>query len=151
MLRSRMYRLIAVVVLLPLGSCGLPTQAVSDLARARQRWEAGRPAAYDYTLRISCFCGGEITQPVVIVVRDNTVESRKYADTGEIVSEQWNSSFPSIDGLFDLVTSANARNAASLVAAYDASLGYPMSISIDYVANVADDEIAYTVTSFHAR
>src|SRR5512140_140803 len=131
MLRSRMYHVFALVVLLPLGACSSPTQAVSDLARARQRWELARPAAYDFTLRISCFCGGEITRAVVIAVRDDSVESRSYADTGEAVSAQWNASFPTIDGLFDLVAAANARHPASLVAAYDTSLGYPTSIYID--------------------
>jgi hypothetical protein len=38
--------------------------------------------------------------------------------------------FPTIEGLFDVMASANARNAAGLDASYDGSLGYPTSISV---------------------
>jgi len=66
--------------------------------------------------------------------------------------QRWQSARPpTVDGLFDVIASANARNAAVLDASYDASLGYPTSISIDYTRNVADDEITYSVSAFHAR
>ena len=148
---SRLHCTIAIAALAVQGGCSAPTQAISDLTIARQRWEAARPSAYDYTLGISCFCGGEITRPVVIVVSGNSVESRKYADTGETVGAPFSVSFPSIDGLFDVLVQATGRKPAVLDATYHPSLGYPTRVSIDFVANAADDEMQYTITNFHAR
>jgi hypothetical protein len=148
---SRLHRTIAIAALAVQGSCSATTQAISDLTLARQRWEAARPSAYDYTLGLSCFCPTEITGPVVIVVSGNTVESRKYADTGETVAANFNTSFPSIDGLFDALVQANARKPAVLDATYHPSLGYPTHVAIDFAINAADDEMWYTITNFHAR
>jgi Family of unknown function (DUF6174) len=151
MARSRLHRTIAIAALAVLGSCSSTTEAISNLTTARQRWEAARPAAYDYTLGISCFCGGEITRPVIVVVNGDIVASRNYADTGETVGAPFSASFPSIDGLFDALVQANSRKPAVLDATYHPSLGYPTHVSIDFAANTADDEMQYTITNFHAR
>jgi Family of unknown function (DUF6174) len=148
---SRLHRTIAIAALATLGSCSSSTQATSELTVARQRWEAGRPSAYDYTLGLSCFCPTEITRSVVIVVNGNTVESRKYADTGETVAANYNASFPSLDGLFDVLVQSSARKPAVFDATYHPSLGYPTRVAIDFAFNTADDEMWYTITNFHAR
>ncbi|MEP6729142.1 MAG: DUF6174 domain-containing protein [bacterium] len=147
----RIHRSIVVAALLAQASCSSTTQAISDLTVARQRWQAGRPVAYDYTLNISCFCGTEITRAVIIVVRNNTVESRTYADNGQAVAATFNSSFPTMDGFFDVLVSATARNPYRMDAAYDPVLGYPTHANIDFERDTADEEMFYQISSFHVR
>lgn len=123
----------------------------SQDAVARARWAANRPASYQYTMTIGCFCITEVTRHVVVAVNGNAVVSRTYVDNGAPVPEQYSASFPSIDGLFDIVAAARAAHAARVDASYDATLGFPVSVCIDREAMAADDEISYGVSGFLAR
>lgn len=149
----RLHRILVLLAAMTLGSCSAPTDTgtITDNALARQRWASERPAAYDYTLSVSCFCIQDVTRPVVIVVNGTSVVSRTYADTGAPVPAQWATTFPSIDGLFEKIASATAAHAATLDVTYDATRGFPTHIAIDYVAQIADDEIVYTIRDFHSR
>ncbi len=165
MATSTSARILALIVLIVLASCSAPTSlnekcpagAVcepalpADVATARATWTANRPASYDYTLALSCFCGHEVRRPVLIAVTGTTVMSRTYADDGSPYPAQFAASFPSIDGLFDLLVDAKARNAARADVTYNPTLGYPVQISLDYRTQVADDELFYTVSAFRAR
>ena len=144
-------RTIALAILLLQASCSAITGAESDFARARLLWRSERPSAYDYTLRLSCFCGGEVTRAVVIVVRGDVVESRTYADDGALVPAQFNGTFPTIDGMFDKIQDAIDRNSARVDVSYDPARGYPVSIALDGSTQIADDESSYTITNFHSR
>jgi hypothetical protein len=128
----------------------IPT-STAELGAARARWAASRPQKYDYTLAISCFCGPDFRRPVIISVDGAAVTARRYADDGTPAAPQFASSFPTIDGLFDIILDAKARKAASLIVTYDAARGHPLKISVDYVAQVADDELFYTVSGFTPR
>ena len=123
----------------------------SDLAVARARWTANRPPSYEFTVAISCFCGSETRRPVVVAVNGTTITSRTYADDGTPVAAQWASLFTTIDGLFDMLTAARSQNAARADATFDATLGYPLTIALDYRTTVADDEAFYTVSAFRSR
>jgi len=123
----------------------------SVLARSRARWAAERPATYDYTIRVSCFCGSEITRPVVVVVQDTTVVSRTYVDNGAAVPAVYVSIFPTIDGVFDVIADAVAHKYAHVGVTYDPSLSYPTSIGLDVSTSLVDDERVLTLTNFHAR
>ncbi|MDB4891005.1 MAG: hypothetical protein JWL61_2860 [Gemmatimonadetes bacterium] len=151
MLHRRIHRVIVLAALLLQASCSAITGAESDFERARARWTSQRPAAYDYTLRLSCFCGGEVTRAVVIVVRGNLVESRTYADDGTGVPAQFTGAFPTIDGMFDTIQNAFDHHSARVAVTYDPALGYPVSIALDGAINVADDETSYTLSNFHVR
>ena len=147
MIRTRV-RAVAAAALVTLGACGDDLTGPArgaDLERARQRWSVVRPAEYAYTLRRSCFCGPEVTRPVQITVRNGTVVELRYADTGVLVDQRWAPLFPSIDGLFAIIDDAIARRAERLDLEFDATLGYPVEIDIDYSTRIADEEITYTV------
>jgi hypothetical protein len=125
--------------------------AITNVTDARARWNAARPASYEYTLAVGCFCLRDVTRPVVITVTATTVTSRRYEDDGTAVPDQLAATFPSIDGLFDKLLDARMRNAANSAANYEPTLGYPVQISLDYSATIADDEISYVVSRFRAR
>lgn len=44
-------------------------------------------------------------------------------------------------------TSSSCRN-SPVVADYDADMGYPISVSIDFIEDAIDDETAFAVSSF---
>jgi hypothetical protein len=79
------------------------------------------------------------------------VESRRYADTGLPIDPRFTPLFPAVEGLFAVVDSAVARNAAKIDAQYDALYGFPVRIAIDYVSNAIDDEITYVMSDFRLR
>ena len=139
----------AFLLLLSSACIGGPTTPSASLDEARARWAQSHPASYELTLRRSCGeCPVDLDRPVVIVVRSGVVESRRFSDTGADVSPALAASFPAVDGLFGVVSDAIERNAFALSANYDPTLGYPRYISIDYNAQVVDDETAYSVLSF---
>ena len=144
-------RLVVVLGVMAVAGCHLVTDPHRDFTSARETWGAKRPSSYEYTVRISCFCGGEVTRPVVITVTGQTVESRKYADTGVAVDARWNDSFLTIDALFAEIDQAYATGAPTVDVTFDPTLGYPTLISIDRIANAIDDEYTKTVTNFRAR
>ena len=123
----------------------------SDFDVARAKWAASRPPRYEYTLAISCFCGPDLRRPVVVTVDGNTIVSRTYADDGKPVTHQWPQLFVTVDGLFDVILDAKQRNAASLMVTYDGANGMPRQVSIDYVAQMADEEIYYAASGLKAR
>jgi hypothetical protein len=148
-------RLALTTLLLVLPACTSgdgPTVSVRlNLAMARRRWSETAPAAYQYTLRHSCFCSPEVTRPVVITVRNGQVESRRYADTGADVPADLASIFPTIDGLFEIIASAIASDAAQTTVTYDPVRGYPVTMSFLGSPSVADDESFHTTSDFLVR
>lgn len=107
----------------------------------RAAWEAAGLRDYRYEHRRSCECPPETTQLVQIEVRDGTVQAVVFAGTGEPVSSELVSAFPTVDELFDLIDDAIRRNADLLEVTYDGALGYPKTLRIDYRREVADDEM----------
>jgi uncharacterized protein DUF6174 len=88
--------------------------------------------------------------PVVVVVRDGVIESRRYTSTDAAVPSTHAALFPSIDGLFDVIEAARREDPARLDVTYDPRYGYPTRISIDYDAVTVDDEVMYQVRDFSA-
>ena len=108
----------------------------SELDDARARWTRAGISDYNYELTISCFCGE--TGTFDVEVRNGAVVSvTPSASIGKTMDE-----------LFGVLADAYGRNADVTTVSYDALLGYPTSISIDYIRNVSDDELFYGVDSF---
>jgi hypothetical protein len=144
-MRTRLLLLLAVVACSQLTE---PERVASDLAMAKRRWAATAPASYQYTFSRSCFCLVEFTRPVVVTVRNGTVESVHYADTGAPVAPSLVPGYPTIEGVFALVDEALVKHAASVTAEYDPARGYPVRIFIDFIAAAVDDEMAYRIRDF---
>jgi hypothetical protein len=125
----------------PLG----PEQEALDANR--DRWAAAALADYRYTLREFCFCGPETLRPVVIEVRDGQVASATYEDDGTAVVEPRLGQLRTVDGLFDVVQDAIDRDAHSLDASYDPTLGYPTSAQIDYIEFAVDEEYGFAASA----
>jgi hypothetical protein len=48
-----------------------------------------------------------------------------------------------VEGLFDYIQAAIDKKAHAVNVVYDAELGYPTSIEVDYIERAVDDEIRF--------
>ena len=137
---------IALLALTPVGCTDATGPEQDALAAARARWAQTNASNYVFELQRSCFCAPDFVRPVRIEVLGGIVNSAVYVDTEEPVSPL--TSVPTIDDLFDEIQDAMDRMAFSVIADYDADMGYPTSVSIDFIENAIDDEMAFIVSSF---
>ena len=117
-----------------------------DLEAARERWEAAGLDAYAMTLRRVCFCPTpDYTGPFEVEVRGGELASVRLE--GAAVDDERGMT---VEALFDLVQDAYDRDAYRITVEYDERLGYPVSVDIDYDAQMADEEIGYAVSGLEA-
>ena len=119
----------------------------NELDAAQDRWNLVSADHYVFEFQRFCFCAPDFLRPVRIEVVDGIVNSAIYVDTEEPISLPLTSVL-TIDGLFDEIRDATEGMAFSVVADYAADLGYPISVSIDYIEHAIDDEMSFNVSSF---
>ncbi len=117
----------------------------SQLQQNRKLWRSQNISSYRYTLRVGCFCIPEVTQPVVVEVRNGRVTSITAANGGKPVNPEYFKQYNSIPKLFNLVQNAIAKKAERVSVTYHPSLGYPTQINIDESAQIADEERYLTI------
>ena len=140
-------------------TCKNPASGVeTDLVEAKAKWEAVGYSKYQMQFGTVCEClyggygfGGfeatfDVDAGVVIGVREVWLSGGLASDS---LIEAWNNSvsnFQSIEGLFGVIESAIEENAHEVDITYNAELGYPEKIKIDYDKMVADEEKIYSVS-----
>jgi hypothetical protein len=130
----------------PLGTP--PTYIVttdSTLEANRARWSSSRIHAYRYRFRWECYCTTDYVRLVDVTVMRGSIVSVVDVATGKPLGEQAMARYRTIDGLFDFLREAIDRPAASTRSAFDPDLGYPSGGYVDYVASVADEEMAFQI------
>ncbi len=142
-------RLRAGAALALFAACGLvtgPGDGDNDkaLRSAQIRWNAARVQDYTVVVQHLCFCG--YVRPVRVSVRQGVIVSSVDAQTGEPVPSY--ATVRDIAGLFALIRDAIDDGADRLEVTYDAELGYPTLINIDYITNAVDDELSVTTSEF---
>ena len=142
------FRISLLVALVGTVACRSGTGPDYRLVIAQARWAEQGPASYRITVSRLCECLPEMSGPVVVVVRNRLVESRRYTSTDAAVPSTHAALFPTIDGLFDIIEAARREDAARLDVTYDPTYGYPTRIVIDYDAVTVDDEVVYQVRDF---
>jgi Family of unknown function (DUF6174) len=157
-MRASFVRLAAVLaVSLGAASCDNPFSSGrlenerEALLASMSRWENRGVGDYTFVVRRSCFCGDDTTRPVRVEVRDGAVVSRTYADTGAPAPADRFEPFDTVEDLFALVGEAIENEAYEVDAVYDAVLGYPVDVAIDYARDAVDDEGGFVLTSFVVR
>ena len=113
-------------------------------------WEAQGVTSYRYTLQVGCFCLVEMTQPVVIEVRDGEVASITYAEDGSAADPALFEQYDSVADLFAVISEAEAQDPARLDVTYHEEMGVPLSVDIDISEQMADEELTLTVSAFEA-
>ena len=129
--------------------CALPASADANLDAARARWKSAAIASYEYGYNKYCDCHRESPPETVVTVRGGTVTSVRHRPVGttvEVPAADKNLQYYwTVDGLFELVAAAQARG-VQVRAAYDAELGFPREIFIDYDAKLIGDELDLRMT-----
>ena len=141
---------IGVIVLTSLAVFGMACGGQGEkqsLARHRDLWAGQGVASYQYQLKVNCFCPPEVTDQVIVVVRDGVSEVT-YVANGEPADSKHFGKYDTVGELFSVIDDALTRKPGEISITYDESLGFPASIRIDFVKQAADDEIAYTVSEF---
>ncbi|MBH8565529.1 hypothetical protein I8748_25700 [Nostoc sp. CENA67] len=114
----------------------------------RNLWNKQNISNYRYTFSNSCFCIPDARGPVIIEVRNGETTSITSVETGQPVDPQYFQQYNTIPKLFNVIQDGINRNAYSLDVRYDARLGYPTQINIDYDSQIADEEIYLTIENF---
>jgi len=146
----RAIRLLAALALAPLaGGCsdqGPDDELLRHVETARSRWNAVRLDRYTYDLLRICECTPELAGPVSVSVQGADPIAWAYVD-GSAVPASIRPSFPSVDGLFDLIEDAIRQGAWEVTAMYDGETGVPIEFRIDYEQFVFDEEAYYRVVA----
>ena len=121
------------------------TGQLNELQQRRAAWVARGIDDYRMQLRISCFCGGTITRPVLVEVRRGVVSKVWDLETSKLVADT--SPYPTITQLFDRAIEERSRG-GNVSAAYDRAVGFPARIEIGTIAN--DAGILYFLGGFSA-
>ena len=115
---------------------------LSELQERRAAWVARGISDYRFQLQISCFCGGDITRPVLVEVRSNAVTKVWDLETSKPVANI--SLYPSITALFDKAI-AMRSGGGNVSVAYDQALGIPIRLEVGTIAN--DAGVLYFLSS----
>ena len=151
-LRQALLLALPALTLVLAGACRDPYRTVRDeLRENRAKWQSQGARDYSYRLQIGCFCPQEITQPVIVEVRDGVATSIVYAEGGASATSEIFQSYDTIDELFATVQGAINDKVDEVTVTYDAGLGYPIRIYIDPRKTAIDEERALTVSDFHPR
>ncbi len=135
--------IVAGLALLLATSCSdsvAPGQKITDLGTARARWAVRGFRDYSFTFSAACFCAN--VHPIRAVVVRDSVTTAVDLVTNQPVDPRL---VRTVDQLFAFIQDGIAKPAARLDVTYDAQLGYPITISYDGAANIADDEVTYNL------
>lgn len=130
-----------------LTSCSSMVSPSEELAGARARWAQRAPASYSITLMRGCECLPETVGPATVTVSNGAI-SVHYTSTGASVPKAYINVFPDVEGLFDLIESAQKNKYYKVDVEYDSELGYPKLISVDINKQMIDDEFGIYVQDF---
>jgi hypothetical protein len=107
-------------------------------------WPAYEVDDYTYTLRTACFCadGGV---PVIVTVRDGEAVGAVYAQRGRGHAAGDDAGDWMRVSINDVIDAANNKNAYQVRVRWPQGQDYPTSVWVDRDANMADDEIGYSI------
>lgn len=138
------------VVDIPSGNDPATRSAELGITAARERWNLRRPAAYTFGWQQHCFCTQDDVRPLQVSVAANEVVRASYASDGIAVSAERIQYLSTIDDVFDRLEDAVAQDAFLIRVTFDAELGYPTSVTLDYDERTADDELALELGGLQA-
>ncbi len=125
------------------------SKEIRELNEARSTWQSFQLKNYSFNERISCFCGGLLEWDVY--VKDGIKEKVMF-DESQLPSHQTYNDIlnnaKTVEDAFDFIEDLMRQDVASLLVEYNDQYGFPSLISIDYHADMADDEIGYLYTGF---
>ncbi len=117
------------------------------------KWQSGKLKNYAYTQTISCFCAH--SSPYKIVVKNSAISSatnNKGESLNTTVAAAHNfSGIKTIEQQFESIKTSLQKKPAEVKIKYNTQYGYPESVYIDFVKNMADEEMSFSVSDFKAK
>lgn len=139
-----MRRYWALVIVTFVGCSSNDVQPENEFDAALTLWQERAPLHYSYTYQKGCFCIIDVTRKVRLEVdRYDTVVSGTYLDSGEAISPEILSTYPTIAALFGEIAAAQAANYFRVEAEYDPEYGFPSLIYLDQEEMIVDEEVTH--------
>lgn len=143
-----MKKILLLILSLLLAACS----SVSEYDQNLKKWQDADVAHYQFDLFIGCFCPFRDMMPLTIEVQNGDVVSITKPDGTAVVesdpSYQYFIEVATVERLFGQLDSSLNGGADEVFVTYDATYGFPATISIDQIKEAIDDEIAYQVENF---
>ena len=127
-----------------------PSTDAGQLALARARWESLDISDYDVTMSLQCFCPFGVSKAANVKVRDGVITKGVRPAGSDVSKDIVLERFRTVEGLFDFVADAIEQEAHSITASYHPEYGYPESVFVDFVSNIADEEHGFTIEKIRA-
>ena len=118
----------------------------ADLETFRQDWAAAGVRDYRLRYRVVCFCGG----PQVVDVRVEDGRIAEALQNGEPFPDDPVSFVLTVDALYDVAAGGFLEADAVAVRVLPGAAPIPVSVYVDSVAEMADEEVEYQVVGFEA-
>lgn len=123
--------------------------ADAELDAARARWQQAALVSYEYGYHKYCECHRESPPETTVTVRGNDVTNVRHRPAGsttDVPAADKNFDYYwTVEGLFGVIASALERG-VQVRAVYDAELGFPQEIYIDYDTEFIGDELDLRLT-----
>lgn len=135
---------------LALAACtgsGSSTPEETELEANRTTFHTAMTGSYTFHWRQSCECTQEATAEMLITVTNGTISDAIYVETEQPVPQNLREHLDTIDGVFDRIQDAIDQNAHMIHVEYDATLGFPKSVAIDYSEQIADEELSLIISN----
>jgi hypothetical protein len=117
------------------------------LAKAETLWRERRPATYEFTLAVQCFCPGLLKEPPSFRV---TGGEAKALEPLRPLSERVYGTYNNVEKLFAAIRHAMSFGQYRIAVTYNDKLGYPVAASLDPRREVADEELSFRVWDFRS-
>ena len=114
------------------------------LIKAEALWKVKKPAAYQFSLRVGCFCPGVEKAQVFRVSDGKSVPTEALTETQRRLFAYYDT----VDKLFNVIRERLSRAPFKITAQFDPVFGYPTNFYYDYSATIADDELTLTISGF---
>ena len=119
------------------------------LEQNRSLFRTSSAGRYGYVYRNVCFCGD--IEAVRIEVEDDVIVAvTRVADGAPVPPDAWER-YLTIEEVFAVIEDALERPAERVDVTYDARLGYPGVVYIDYEAQLADEERGFEIGELTVR
>jgi hypothetical protein len=124
---------------------GSSTPEETELQTQQAKFETNMSDSYQFDTRRSCECTSETTREMRVTVTNGTISGAFYLDDETQVSAQVLEHVMTIEETFEEIQGAIDDDAHVIHVEYDTELGFPKSVSIDYSAQIADEELSLDI------
>jgi hypothetical protein len=122
-----------------------PSVAYKKLDENKKLWEKTNLKHYSFVVQRSCFCPREEKRQ--ISVNDAQITEAKYIPSNTPLSNKIK--VKNIEDYFIIIQDALDKNAFKVTVTYNKTYGFPSKMAIDFDAQVADEELYYSLTHFN--